>query len=314
MPLVKTSSMVYGDIDGHEILLCIMKTSEVIKKLQSLDLSKYPLNDIISLIHNFENIKIIRLTISPGAIITRLRKGWGYMERAELSYPPVKNCTVCQRATLPNQTMFYGTISDSDTPTIDNRAIGLSECSTLARKGKISKGIEYFTVSTWCLTKAIQVVAIVDDVAFENVRNNRMLDLAKTKFEECKLQPDFEEYARFVATEFSKPVDYDYDYLISAAIADAYINDVRFDGIAYPSVRIGGQAGMNIALAPKVADESLMLVRTAELTYYKNEAHGLCIVNRVSDIQTWSYSECQYPSDSEIAKLIHVETLDDLEK
>lgn len=302
-----------GNIDGYEILLSNMNTSEVIKKLQSLDLSKYPLNEIISLIHNFENIKIIRLTISPGVIITRLRKEWGYKKRTELSYPPVNFCKVCQRATLPNQTMFYGTISDSETPTIDNRAMGLSECSTLARKGKTSKGIEHFTVSTWYLTKAIQVVAIVDDIAFDNVKNNRMLDLAKSKFEECKQQSDFEEYARFVATEFSKPVDYDYDYLISAAIADAYINDARFDGIAYPSVRIGGQAGMNIALTPKVADESLMLVKTAEMTYYKNEAQGLCIINRVSDMQTWSYSECQYPSDSEIAKLIHVETLDDFE-
>lgn len=290
-----------------------MKTAEVIAKLRSLDLSRYPLNEIIGLIHCFESIKIIRLTISPGAMITRIRKGWGYIERSELSYPPANLCKACQRATLPNQTMFYGTISDSETPTIDNRAIGLSECSSLARKGEASKGIEQFTVSTWYLTKSIQVVAIVDDVAFNNVKGNKMLDLAKSKFEEYKLQPDFEEYARFVANEFSKLVDFDYDYLISAAISDAYINDTKLDGIAYPSVRLGGQAGMNIALKPEVADDVLMLEKTAEMTYYKNGAHGLCIVNRVSDMQTWSYSNCPYPSDSEIAQHIHVEMLKELE-
>lgn len=111
-----------------------MNTSDIIAKLRALDLSTYPTNEIISTIHDFDDIKIIRLTISPGAIITRVRKGWGYNCRKELSYPPIGCCKTCQRANLPNHTMFYGTISDSETPTIDNRAIAITECSTLTRK------------------------------------------------------------------------------------------------------------------------------------------------------------------------------------
>lgn len=290
-----------------------MNTSDIIAKLRALDLSTYPTNEIISTIHDFDDIKIIRLTISPGAIITRVRKGWGYNCRKELSYPPIECCKTCQRANLPNHTMFYGTISDSETPTIDNRAIAITECSTLTRKGVTSKSIEKFTVSTWYLTSTIHIVAIVDDMSFTNVTNNKMLDLAREKYEEHKMQPNFEEYARFVANEFSKPVDADYDYLISAAISDLYMHYDCIDGIAYPSVRIGGQVGMNIALKPNVADVSLMLAKTAELTYYKNGEYGICMVDRVSDMQTWDYHRSyNKPSDSKIADRLKVHNIDEL--
>lgn len=118
-----------------------MTTTEVIQKLRGIDLSLYPFNEVHSLVQEFQSIKVIRITIETGAIISRVRKGNGYKSRKELSYPPIESCQSCQRANLPNSTMFYGTISDSESPTVDNRAIAMSECSSLAREGKESKGI-----------------------------------------------------------------------------------------------------------------------------------------------------------------------------
>ena len=268
-----------------------MTTSEVIRKLRNLDLSTYPFNEVHSLIQQFNSIKVIRITIEPGAIITRIRKGTGYLSLEEMSYPPVNICNSCQRANLPHNSMFYGTISDSKSPTVDNRAIAISECSTLARKGKLSKGVERFTISNWLTIKPLQLATIVDDKVFEGINDNKMLQLAKEKFEEFKLLPEYDEYARFVADEFSKPVENDYEYLISAAIADAYVHQTNFDGIMYPSVRLGGQAGMNIALKPEIADSSLVLHNVGELVYYKNGERGIVIVDKLANIKTWNYFE-----------------------
>ena len=126
-----------------------MTTSEVIRKLRNLDLSTYPFYEVQSLIQQFNSIKVISITIQHGAIVTRIRKGTDIKSQKEMSYPPVEICNSCQRASLPRHNMFYDTISDSGTPTVDNRVIAVSECSMLARKGKASKGVERFTVSNW---------------------------------------------------------------------------------------------------------------------------------------------------------------------
>lgn len=68
--------------------------------------------------------------------------------------------------------MFYGMNADSESPTVDNRVITVSECSSLARKGKYSKGIEHFTISNWCSTKTLRLATIVDDKVFEDISNN----------------------------------------------------------------------------------------------------------------------------------------------
>lgn len=288
-----------------------MTTNEVIRKLKGLDLSLYPYNEVLSLVREFQYIKVICLTIRPGAIISRIRKGIGFKSRDELSYPPVANCHICQRANLPNHTMFYGTISDSGTPTDDNRTIAISECSSLAREGKQSKGKEHFTISNWLNTKPLRVATIVDDTVFDKISNNTILQEAKERFVECKSNPGYYEFARFVASEFSKPVKYDYEYLISATIADEYVHQPYFDGIMYPSVRMGGQAGMNIALKPGVTHQSLALQNAGELVYYKNGDKGIVVVDKVINLQDWSYFDTK-PTTEVILQLIGESSLDEI--
>ena len=290
-----------------------MSTTEVISKLKALDLSSYPFNQVRSIVQEFQSIKVIRIIIDPGAIISRIRQGNGYKSRSDMSYPPVEVCKTCQRANLPNNTMFYGTIADSESPTVNNRLIAVSECSSLAREGKWSKGMEHFTISNWCTTKTIHLATIVDDKVFEDIRNNKLLQQAKAKFDEFNILPEYDEYARFVAAEFSKPVEKDYEYLISAAIADAYVNQSGFDGVMYPSVRIGGQAGMNIALKPEVADSSLALQNVGELVYYKNGDKGIVIVDKLANLQTWNFFDShRKPSTERVLQEIGATSIDEL--
>ena len=54
----------------------------------------------------------------------------------------------------------------------------------------------------------------------------------------------------------------------------------------YPSTRMGGQAGMNIALKPEEADSSLDLKNVGELAYYKNGVKGFVKVEKVLNLQT----------------------------
>lgn len=81
----------------------------------------------------------------------------------------------------------------------------------------------------------------------------------------------------------------------------------------YPSVRIGGQAGMNIALKPEVADSSLALQNVGELVYYKNGDKGIVIVDKLANLQTWNFFDSHgKPSTERVLQEIGATSIDEL--
>ena len=64
--------------------------------------------------------------------------------------------------------------------------------------------------------------------------------------ESCFLQTKKKDLIRFISNEFSKIVTDNKEYLISATISSDIINNTEIDGIIFPSVQLGGQAGLNI--------------------------------------------------------------------
>ena len=85
----------------------------------------------------------------------------------------------------------------------------------------------------------------------------------------------------FLFKEFCKTnIRDDYDYLISAVFSEVITNDFNYDGILYPSVRMGGQYGFNVAIKPNVVDNCLELDVVGESIYFKNKEKGICIVER----------------------------------
>lgn len=81
------------------------------------------------------NVLCTPFIIDKGAYILRSRKGSGYTKRRDMTYCPVKLCNTMQRTTLVGKSMFYGVIADKQNHQENARAVSLSECSSLCRKG-----------------------------------------------------------------------------------------------------------------------------------------------------------------------------------
>lgn len=259
-----------------------------IEELRNLDLkSSNP--DIVRRILNEFAILCVPFYIKKGVYILRARKGGGYTKRSEMTYCPVDKCTTLQRATLAGQTMFYGVISDDQSHQDHARAIAVSECSSLCKEGIDSTGREYFTVAHWEVVKQLHVVSLITDKTFPNITENIILNCLRDAFVllhgDSKSSEEEKEIAQFVSDEFSKPVkaDENYKYLISATIATDIINDMDFDGIVFPSVRLGGQGGLNIALTPKAVNKKMRFIRTLDHTLFKKQDQTFLRMERVTE-------------------------------
>ena len=242
---------------------------ETLDKLRNIDYKNTTPEDFLNLIDDTLLVPLL-FKVSKGCIIVRSRSGGFYKKRSQMTYCPVEKCKIRQRATLPGKTMFYGAISDDNNDAIN---IASSECSKLAKGGRNSFGREKITASLWKVTKPLNVISFVTDNTFPEVTNNKLLDFLRNSFirnvENGNIN-DTDIY-HFISSEFSKKVEEgkEYEYLISATLSTRIIEDLGFDGIIFPSVRMGGQCGLNIALSTKAVNNKLKFTRTIEQFYYK---------------------------------------------
>jgi len=87
--------------------------------------------------------------------------------------------------------------------------------------------------------------------------------------------------SEFFSQEFGKEdIVNDYDYLISAVFSEIITNDFNYDGILYPSVRMGGEYGYNVAIKPEAVDKKLVLDVIGESTYYKNKGNSISLIEK----------------------------------
>lgn len=210
---------------------------------------------------------IIHATADVGYTVTRARRGQGYKGQKDMSYKPSSLCKTYQRASLPYHTVFYGILSDNESHLENARAIGLSECSILANEGINSIGREYIATSQWNITESINVACIISANSYNDVHNNRLLKNLRQYFiDEFSDNDEALFISDFIEGEFSKrvPNGHDNEYKISAILTDILFNKFDFEAVAYPSVKLGGQAGLNLAIRPDVADSKLTLLKIAD--------------------------------------------------
>jgi len=284
---------------------------DVIKELKSLDLNNCSPKQIIEIIEN-SPIAIVPYIIK-GAYILRARKGKGFKYQHEMTYCPAQYCTGYQRASLPGDTMFYGVISDDQKHQENARALCACECSTLCKEGKESIGREFFTLSYWKIKEPLKVFSLITDKTFPNVQDNKLLNMMRDMFLSVHKSSSEEEInlAHLISDDFSKPVFNDKEYMISATLTTEIIADMGFDGVVYPSVRLSGQAGLNIALKPSVADAKLDFIQVAEQVLYKN---GDLSINRIENVTPKGQitkNQTQFP-DRVILERLGIYSLDDL--
>ena len=250
--------------------------------------------------------------IRKGIYILRGRRGSGYTKRSQMTYCPAEKCFSMQRATLKGQTMFYGVISDDQSHQENARAIVTGECSKLCREGTSSIGRETISLSHWEIVKPLHVVSLINDETFTEVKDNIILNQLRDAFTlfhgEQNSSDEEKEISKFISSEFAKKVNSNNEYLISATIATDIVKDMGFDGIVYPSVPMGGQAGLIIAITPKAVNRKLRFRRTLEQTFYKNRGQFFV---RLEKADGKKIPHKQFP-DSIIEKELNIESIFDL--
>lgn len=257
-----------------------MEIDTVIENLKSLDLSKYPKDEILELFKNVGKIGSIVVTLHRGKSVMRARPNYNgerFERKSDYSFKPQALNTSYQRASTPNNTMFYATmIPETVEPgELNNmRVVGLMEAIPMLRD-KSKSGHQKISFGRWYVKEDINLLAIVQkDKYYQESNYTRELVDAYKVFINTAPKDVIERssaFTTFLADEFSKEdIKADYDYMISALYSELATKR-GFDGVIYPSVRVGGQ-GFNIAITPE-ATKKMGLYVAGECSIYKLKDH-----------------------------------------
>lgn len=253
-----------------------MVIDEVIEKLKQLDLSNYPVNEIKNLFNQIGPIGSVVVTYHKGKSVIRARpneENERFKKLSDLSFKPQEFNKTYQRASTPNETMFYATsVPDKiELGELDNmRIIGISETIPMLRN-KTKSGFQKISFGRWVVQEDINLMAIVHHESYYN-ESNYTRELVNAFHDFINQYPkemidkslNFQD---FMAIEFAKEtIQSDYDYMISAMYTE-YITSYGLDGVLYPSVRTFGK-GFNIAITPE-ASKKLALYVVGECSIYK---------------------------------------------
>lgn len=262
-----------------------------ISKLKKIDLSKYPIDEINSIMKEFGNFGVVVMTLHAGKSIIRARPNEPtetFKTVSELSFKPAKFNTTFQRASTPNTTMFYGCVVPENLAEgeLDNaRVTAIFEASKLYRQ-EIESGEEKITFSRWTVTKDIPLIAIVYHKDFiNNSSHTNELHTAYQTF--LKNNPNdianSNTVTEYLASEFAKKeTPHDYDYLISALFTEIALSQ-GFAGVYYPSVRAEGK-GFNVAIHPDFVNSNMKAIVSGECSLYKKAKHIVLDNDTITEI------------------------------
>lgn len=260
--------------------------NSIISELKSLDLSSYPIDKVRGLLSELKQRGLLITELNPGYVIYRMRQGFNYRTKEDISYNLEQNCTKCQRASLRGETVFYGIIvKNNNEQTSSAEYVGMCECSNLLWEENVEKSTEMITCGRWSVKKTLRLVSMVHPNVFPSV-DNPLLNQIKKDYNKHSFNEGFNIIQEYICNEFSKPVDRkdDYNYLISALFTKRMITEYGFDGVLYPSQRAEGKVGLNVALSKTVVDNfKIELEKIYELKCFRYKKEMQCINERYID-------------------------------
>jgi len=145
-----------------------------LNKISRLDLSGYPVEELNRYISEIGHSLQIEYTLHPTSPIIRARRNETddeqFTSREQLGYRPEKYNTSFQRASTPNQTMFYGSIQPSFVGSDDIDKPRLAACVEASDTFRNNRFIadEKITFSRWEVVAPIKVMLIIPTVKGSN--------------------------------------------------------------------------------------------------------------------------------------------------
>lgn len=269
-----------------------MEIDQIIAEFKSLKLEERPEKRIRELLKLVGPIGYVIINFHKGKVIMRARPNRGnerFSKRDDFIYKPAHLNTTFQRASTPNQTMFYATVIPDNVMEgeLDNmRIIGITETLPIMRD-KTSSGYQKISFGKWVVIDDITLLAIVHKESYAEESNYTRELVESYKGFISQYSPEVIErsmkFQTFLSDEFSKEnISADHDYMISAIFSELAVQN-RVDGIFYPSVRTAGK-GFNVALSPKSTDK-LKLVVAGECSLYKLRDHVVVGNDAVTEIE-----------------------------
>jgi len=238
--------------------------------------------------HIMSGLSWLHNPISSGTIISRCRKDAPNLEKESFGCKPQELVKDFQRASIPHNSVFYGTVGDRNPD--DGDFIAMLETSKLHRNS-LTRGKEEIYVSRWRVTKDINSALICHPNVYvdsnPNGYVNEMQRNYKRKLKDYPSEPDFiptfDKLVEFVARQFAKkiPEGENSQYMISAFFAHFTLE--KDDGIVYPSVQVQGNLGYNVALNKDIVDSHLEFIGAEKHILYKANDYMQVPANAYSD-------------------------------
>jgi hypothetical protein len=286
------------------------EVENTLRVFKSLDLSDYPVKKIRELIFDLGAFPTPAYTLHPGKRVVRARlnrDGEPFVKKSDVNYVPADCNKEYQRASTPDQNMFYGSVLPEELSPEEVKSERITTaCETSELWNKKPKFIktEVLTFSSWIVKEDIPLVAVIDPNNPQGNQTKLSQDLHKMFWDFVNSNKDKLSHTvqstQFFADEFSKEVSLDapdYSYLITAVLTNNIVNGGTA-GMLYPSVKTSAKS-MNIALSPEFADRCLELDMVLHCKMYKLKKYAKVnnelIATNIDNADSFTYTEITNP-------------------
>jgi hypothetical protein len=269
-----------------------MEIEKIIKHLQDSHQTKCSKIEILELIKKVNLTCYIVVHFKSGTPIMRGRPNKPnerFEKKSDYSYKPQCCNTAYQRASTPNNTMFYGVVPNTVKDIRNITSEELLGMRTCIFREVFHNGIDVvenpkISYGRWRVKNEVQlnVLAIIHEEKY--VKSNILLRELRTAYDsflnqniDQNIRNNSLKFGTFLANEFSKAnISIDKDYMISAIFSEHILENQNFDGVLYPSVRAEGTY-FNIAIKPEAVNSKLELTDVGECPIRKTTSgHRVC--------------------------------------
>ena len=276
------NSSTYYQTDYIYAIKCLKEIADVSPNYPNIE--RY-VNNSISCLRFFPILKI-----PDDWFIVRMRTGWHEDSEEQYSYPHNEKIVKLGRANLPEDPIFYGSVTDTSTNVFESSRINAMEIADKAfENGHCRMRI---TMSCWRTKRPLIVFPVIHQSLYNDLAKENNLLVAKliNGYEEHRAEWSREEAIddltlqinddiyKFWSAEFQKQI-IDGNYQKTAYFTKIMLNEQHkwskerkiYDGILYPSHKTYGRIGCNIAVRQDVVDAQFELMVKGRGTLYVNQ-------------------------------------------